>query len=443
MIGKSSRLVSGLLLAAVFLCGSASADEFHYTNLLIGDRASGMGGAYTAVSDDATGLYYNPAGVVYTAGRSISASVNAYYSTEKKYDSVIGGNGWVRKSSSLLPNYFGVVQPVGRFKVGISYAVPEALMENQDQTFNNLSMSNQLANPNVNIKSYIISFNNESNTYNFGPSIAMELNSKLSAGLSLYYYQKRTMWILNQIIKTDRIDPTISIGGPGYEWTNAKYLSTEWGFRPVLGFMLTPVDNVSVGLALSKVFIEGSNTMLQLSQRAQNINPGEVDLINLPDGQTTFNHRRNYPTQISLGVAWFPSQSLLLTGDVSYFTKVNEQDVDVNNTIYVLRSTAKAVTNIALGTEYYLTKVWAMRAGFFTDYANTPKISAGVAGQNEHIDLYGGTLSLSHFTRNTSVTLGGGYTYGSGKAQIIGGRTDIQTADSKGWMLFLSSSYSY
>ncbi len=55
----------------------------------------------------------------------------------------------------------------------------------------------------------------------------------------------------------------------------------------------------------------------------------------------------------------------------------------------------------------------------------------------------GGTMSISHFTRNTSVTLGGGLALGSGKAQILSGRTDIQTVDSKGWMLFLASSYSY
>ena len=50
---------------------------------------------------------------------------------------------------------------------------------------------------------------------------------------------------------------------------------------------------------------------------------------------------------------------------------------------------------------------------------------------------------MSHFTRNTSVTLGGGYTYGAGKAQIVSNSTRIQDAESTGWMFFLSSSYSY
>ncbi len=433
---KRCHILISVVLAALFIAGTSSADDYHYTNLLVGERASGMGGAYVAVSDDATGLYYNPAGAVYTAGRSLSASVNAYYDSVKTYKGVIGGNGWTRRSSSLLPNYFGVVQPVGSIKLGISYAVPESLMENQDQTFTNLPLNPALVPfnpPGTFISSYIINFNNESNVYNFGPSIAMELNSKISTGLTLYYYQKRTMWILNQLIKTSN---------GGYEWTNDKYLLEEWGWRPVLGFMLTPADSFSVGLAVSKIFIWGSNTMTQHSLRAEGIAPSETNLSVLPDGQTNFSQKRNYPTQISLGVAWFPSPSLLLSADLNYFTQVDEQDVTVNGQTYAFRPLAKAVTNFALGTEYYFSKTWAMRAGLFSDYANTPKISSSAAGQNEHIDIYGGTLSFSHFTRNTSVTLGTGYTMGEGKAQITGG-SNIQDATTTGWMIFLSSSYSY
>jgi long-subunit fatty acid transport protein len=102
-----------------------------------------------------------------------------------------------------------------------------------------------------------------------------------------------------------------------------------------------------------------------------------------------------------------------------------------------------AVNNLSLGAEYYLTKTVAMRAGFFTDFANTKKISSDKINQDEHIDLYGTTFSISRFTRNTSVTLGSGYTYGKGEAQIIGGSNKVQDAVSQGWMLFLSSSYSY
>ncbi len=415
--------------------GIAAADNFHYTNLVVGDRASGMGGAYTAISDDATGLYYNPAGIAYASVKSFSASVNAYYENDKTYKSVIGGNGWSRSSSSLLPNYFGVVQPMGRFKVGFSYAVPDSIMEDQSQTFGplDLSASIQPLNPGVRIASYVINFNNENNVYNIGPSVATELTDNLSMGLTLYYYQKKELWILNQIIKTTN---------GGYELTNQYYHANEKGLRPILGFMWTPANNVSIGLALSKVFIEGSDTSTQLAYSRENITvDGNSKLVSLPDGPSGTSARRKTPKQISLGAAWFPSPSFLLTTDLNYYSaKSTEKIVTFKGHE---DSGIEDVINIAVGTEYYFTRNWAMRAGLYTDYANTPEVQSGGINQAEHIDLYGGTLSMSHFTRNTSVTLGGGLTYGSGKAQIIGNSTGIQTADSQGWMLFLSSSYSY
>jgi long-subunit fatty acid transport protein len=427
MFRRISVFLAAIACMVALFVTAAAADEYHYTNLLIGDRASGMGGAYAAVSDDATGLYYNPAGVAYVTGRSISASVNAFYTTEKQYKRVIGGNGWVRKSSSLLPNYFGVVQPVGRFKIGLSYAVPESLVENQDQTFHDLPLNAAIQpfNPGTTISSYIINFNNESSTYNFGPSIATELHDKISAGLTLYYYEREMLLILNQQIKT-------SAGG--YEWTNDKFKTREWGIRPILGIMVAPVDGVSVGLALSKVLIQSSHTTKQHTYIRENLAvnsvPSEISLVEMPDGQSSFGERRKYPYQIKLGVAWFASQSLLLCGDIDHFTAIDSQN-------------AEAVTNLALGAEYYLTRNWATRGGFFTNSANTPPIVSGGINQNEHIDLYGGTLSLSHFTRNTAVTLGAGYAFGEGETQIIAESTKIYDAVAEGWMFFLSSSFSH
>ena len=69
-----------LAVALVFILAfstAAWADSYHYKNLIVGDRASGMGGAYTAISDDPSGLYYNPAGIVYSQGTNVSASANA------------------------------------------------------------------------------------------------------------------------------------------------------------------------------------------------------------------------------------------------------------------------------------------------------------------------------------------------------------------------------
>jgi len=58
---NSKRIIATAILLSSF---SLWADGEHYKNSLIGGRAATMGGAYSAISDDASGSYYNPPGLV-------------------------------------------------------------------------------------------------------------------------------------------------------------------------------------------------------------------------------------------------------------------------------------------------------------------------------------------------------------------------------------------
>src|SRR3989338_10609470 len=90
--GQMPLLTSYSLLLVIFmlithhssLITEVFADEYHYNNIIIGDRASGMGGAYTAISDDPSGLYYNPAGIAFSFGRSLSGGAQAYHMVQKE-----------------------------------------------------------------------------------------------------------------------------------------------------------------------------------------------------------------------------------------------------------------------------------------------------------------------------------------------------------------------
>jgi hypothetical protein len=69
-----SRALSLLLL----LASTARADFFNSRNLILGERASLLGGAFTALADDATAGYYNPAGLVQAPGFTVTASADIY-----------------------------------------------------------------------------------------------------------------------------------------------------------------------------------------------------------------------------------------------------------------------------------------------------------------------------------------------------------------------------
>ncbi len=398
-----------ILVLLLLGAGSAAADEFHYNNFLIGDRASGMGGAYTAISDDPSGLYYNPAGVVYAQGKNLSASVNAFYNKTKTYEGVIGGNSWERTSSSLLPNFFGVTQPLGAFTFGFSYAVPDSILENQSQTFINVPTSFGSA------SQYIVNFNNEDNSYNFGPSLAYQVNSKIALGMTLYLYHRSNRAILNQYINV----------ATGVEWDNQYINLVERGYRPILGLMWSPADKWTVGVSLAKTFLYSESLTTQSTTKAPGAEPTVT--FDSVDG------KRKFPIDLRVGVAYFASTSLLISADADYHTKVNDP----------VFGDRVSVLDAAVGTEYYINKNWAVRGGIYSNLANSPDLQATRTNQDEKVDLYGVSASVSNFSRNTAITLGGNYTKGSGQAQIVSNSASIQDVKEKGWMIFLSSSYSY
>lgn len=409
------------LLSSFLCCSSiAFADDFHYNNLLIGDRASGMGGAYTAISDDASGMFYNPAGIAYVSDRNFSASVNAYSSQVKTYDNVIGGQPFQRKSSALLANYFGIVKPVGNFKLGFSYAVPDAVNEDLSQTVRNVPSA-------TSNYDFTINLNNRDNTYNFGPSAAMTVNDSLAVGLTLYVHQRDTLIVQNQFLA--RVNGT-------NQWTNSYYRLSESGLRPILGITWSPIEKLSLGLAVSKVFLINSSS----SRQDTCVNTADTTACDptaapvtgfLVPTVSTFDDKRQYPTRIAVGAAYFASSNFLLSTDLTYHTAVSDP-------VY---GEKVATLDAAVGSEYYWSKQWAIRAGVFSNVTNTPAIVAGVTNIEEHINLYGGSLSVTHFTGDSSVTLGGSLSYGVGQAQIGTSNTEVQNATALGWTMFLSSSY--
>ena len=141
--GKKPSVPAGhqtlvLVLALALYTGNLLADEYHYNNIIIGDRAAGLAGAYTAISDDASGLFYNPAGIVFSEDLQLSASANAIHETELTYKSVLNGGDWKRKSSNVVPNFFGMTSKFGAGYLGFSYAVTDFEVEDQDSQFTNI-----------------------------------------------------------------------------------------------------------------------------------------------------------------------------------------------------------------------------------------------------------------------------------------------------------------
>jgi len=417
---------------------SVSADQYHYNSVLIGNRASGLSGAYVAVADDPSGLFYNPSGIVYSASTNVTANMNAFRYGRTKYVAALktatGKNvDWIRTTSALVPSFFGITQPLGPGTVGFSYAITDSVLENQGQTFYDIRQAGT---------AYTINFNNQDTTNNVGPSYAIAIGDKLSIGLTMYGYFRNKERIFNQIYQLagdgQVNDATPAVEQPPFFIANQYFSLDEYGVKPIFGISYTPLNKLSLGFTFTQTFLFKSDTSVQYSEAGNICNDAtQTFQERCPNSSPTSfllsreasTERRIFPWQVNLGAAYFHSNKLLLTSSVWVYEAIN--------------LTSKPLINVAGGLEYYITGKIAVRMGAYTNMSNTPELVENAINVfNEHIDIVGATMSLTHFTRSSAISIGGAGTYGKGKAQITGS-TNIQDVEYLGLSIFLSASNSF
>ena len=414
-----------LILTCLLGAATARSDEFHYNNMIIGERAAGMGGAFTALSDDTSGMYYNPAGIVHAQTKSLSASVNAYYSLSKKYSGVIAGADLKRNYSAIVPNFFGVQQPVGSVSLGFSYSVPEHAFEDMEETFIDLPTSQEMqrryGDPNLRISRYVLNLNTEDSINEFGPSVAIKISETLSLGLTLYVHKRSFLFIENELLR-------LSNGRD--QWNNFYFKMHEWGTRPILGFLWKPSERFSFGAALSRTFVVSSDVTYQETNHST---LDDTPVLN--NQRITSSDKQGYPWQYRLGAAYRITPSWLVSGDMALYPGFGYDMVGT-------RVERESVVNVALGTEYSPWKDWIFRGGVFTNRSNSPDITAGMNPGAEKIDMYGITGSITFRIMQNSITVGGNYGQGSGTAHITSDQV-AQDVSARTWNVFIASTYLY
>ena len=63
-----------IILAVSLVALSTASDSLAQTDLVLGARPQGLGGAYVALADDANGVYWNPAGLTNIGGGAVQFS---------------------------------------------------------------------------------------------------------------------------------------------------------------------------------------------------------------------------------------------------------------------------------------------------------------------------------------------------------------------------------
>ncbi len=383
------------------------AAKTNYKNTLIGGRAALLGGAFTAIADDASAIFYNPAGISYIQGANLSGSANVYSANGYTYEKTIGSQDWKRNSENLSPGYFGITKKPGRWAFGIGYAQVDLVKENQNEVFENVDAGAGTMNY------YSLVLNTEDKHHLFGASASYYISEKLALGLTLSYSLRHYQRHQNQYSQYSNADTEHAFD---FKEIKAK------GFKPVLGLMWSPADRWSVGVTLAKDILLG-----QITEDVRNkIDKGSGVPVFVRQTNTDIDKT---PVEASVGVTLFSSPRLLFSFNLEYFKETNDQKVDV--------------INFSFGTEYYFNPAKALRVGLFTNRSNVKEFTSSNRNLDPRVHIYGASAGLGFFTANTELTSGVIYSRGEGEIQPYTGSAAKRDFIYNEIKIVLASSYDY
>lgn len=436
-----------LTLGVVFAAGlavSARADQFHYNNVIGGDRAMGMGGAFCGVSDDASGILYNPGGLAFALSNDISGSANAFYTKKVVYKKTIGNSNFTEESGGSTAPFFGGLQKLDNILPGLVFAFgiysPDSELKDQDD---------KIEAPELGIVRFHRTVNLRAGTQGFGAAIAKRIIPTLSMGLSLSYL------MVDELVQEYQ-DAHTSFGLTSQGKTIYQILTQNIRQRlsinvlqPTLGIQWAASGRLSFGLhikfpkVLSQTFENGQevtrayvDSALNVPTETLNNRPTAVIRRDLVDTETDKNTNPigSYPQEIRAGMAWFASPKFLYTLDV---IKVAAAKGDIP--LY----DRNAVLNYATGAEYYITASVPVRFGLFSNKDARPALDSNKVNQRDHIDYTGASLFFAWVQPNSQISLGAILQTGEGKAQKIAGQTKAQDVSAFSRTLAFSATHSF
>jgi len=423
---------SAIVALLLVLSSTAYADPYHAQTLPLGQRAIGMGGAFTAVADDPSATYYNPAGLVLTNDVSLSASL-----TLQAFDrsTVHGGYRTSEGSSTLnhdtgasLPVFISAIKLLGKKRDEYEGRRAHAIgISTFTVSQRRLSFDVEAQGPGANGPSLeTLSIDNSERTVWYGISYAYRVNKRLSFGLSNFLSVSRTSY------SEERISAALGdLNGDGSYASNSNAFSAHATHTNVknllwrIGALYAWNSRLQVGLMFQ-------TPSLHLRGRAD-IRDRELttNLGAMPVSSSVFNEHESkltsnnpMPAELRLGSRFRFRRWLTLAADASVYgptgTKkhpivtVGPRAVDpVTNAspqlgAFTTDSYYRSWNgNVAIGASFALPRTVHIRAGLYTDLSSAPRIPKYSSTYYQpDVNRVGGALAVGLQSEGFDISLG-------------------------------------
>jgi long-chain fatty acid transport protein len=388
------------------------ADEYHHKNLLLGTKAIGLGGAFTAISDDLSAVFYNPAGLTNTT-ESNSASISTFAWDKTNFKDVFStGDDFTRSSFSIVPSFLGVGSNRGSWQWGLGFGVSDMDTErNYDSSTyplineQNITLGQQTEFANIDLDNTILELA-------FG--VSRKVNDKLSIGGALNLKYKTFEAVqgsgVNAVIQTP--DNALYSGfSASRRWKDENIV-----IAPMIG-LLYQTENVDVGFTISKDIGVERSFKASHSIFVSSLTPLPPNTIPASTGTRTSNKKQKYSTKYTLGLAK-RIKDFEWSVDLDYYAKESNKAQFIGDPIPPINRDYQAVTNHAIGLTFYQSQHRYFRFGIFTDNANDKIDESQPFQRTEVIDMLGFSVDYTTDSFEFPFSVGAYYKYGTGKVRV-------------------------
>lgn len=366
------RLSSNVILPVFFLicisAGSAMGSGF----ALIEQSVSGLGNAFaggSAGADDATTIFYNPAGMTRLDGQQVAAGVHVIIPAAKFNNEgsthvlqpvtrvpLLGGNGGDGGVSKGIPNLYHSVKLSPRLALGLGVNAPFGLATDYESGWVGRYHA---------LKSDVLSVN-------LNPSVAYKLTDQLSAGvgINVQYYKAK----LSNAVDFGTLDALGKLGLPA----GALHLTPQLSD----GFANMEGDSWGVGynMGLLYEFTKSTRVGVAYRSRIEHTIKGDAEFSNVPAGLNPVPVFKNtgakaditVPDSLSVSVFHKISPEWMIMADFTWtnwslFKELRVKFDNPNQPDSVTSEQWQDSYRYSLGLSYAPNNAWTFRTGVAYD----------------------------------------------------------------------------
>lgn len=444
-----------LLFVALSAASGAEAQRTNYQEILVGDRSSGLGTAFTGLANDASAIYYNAAGLLQqehatvTGGLYLQAFQTMYIENGVTTD--YGVYDIDDNSRPTFPAFaastinLGPRDDQGRrpYVIGIT----SFRLRNVDNR-----VEEAFLNPETGLEDTFEVQARDRTTY-YGLSFSSRFGERWSGGVALFLSEQ----------KLRHQQDIVQVTGPApFALSNSQLTLVDVTLRTKsyyallrLGGLFRLNERWQFGgmLQLPGIRIKSQTDFDRQFARYDLTNPGDTIYVYAEDDdvQTHF----PIPLELRLGLAYRHSDAYLFTADVSFVSPVRDRETfDIEDipgapaqSVYYPSSTQRrAVVNLSAGFEWRVAQILMLQFGAYTNFSSAMPIDEPTNQFTpSDIDTFG--LSLGAVLHNNGRGLAVGVVTELGRGSALGynifpdvaaGETVYYPTDARRKVIYLS-----